>query len=159
MKTLYSMQYVRVATIMGSHCCFRLKPLICCFDQATYGKQAQRIGFYSDDASSVYLSFSLSWLTFFLLCLIQLRSTKVVVLLFPLRPELVELFSAKLKSRLVDYLTVVHLPIEPHQHMQFKNFKKLAYIHLHVCTCTLLRPRGTAFHIIIILIIISSKNK
>ena len=159
MKTLYSMQYVRVATIMGSHCCFRLKPLTCCFDLATYGKQAQRIGFYSDDASSVYLSFSLSWLTFFLLCLIQLRSTKVVVLLFPLRPELVELFSAKLKSRLVDYLTVVHLPIEPHQHMQFKNFKKLAYIHLHVCTCTLLRPRGTAFHIIIILIIISSKNK
>ena len=124
MKTLYSMYYVRVATIMGSHCCFRLKPLICCFDLATYGKQAQRIGFYSDDASSVYLSFSLSWLTFFLLCLIQLRSTKVVVLLFPLRPELVELFSAKLKSRLVDYLTVVHLPIEPHQHMQFKNFKK-----------------------------------
>lgn len=115
MKTLYSMQYVRVARILGSDCCFRLKPLICCLDPATYGEEAQRIGFYSDDASSVYLSFSLSWITFFLLCLLQLRSTKVVILFFPLRPELVEFFSAKLKSKLLDYLTVVHLPIEPHQ--------------------------------------------
>lgn len=70
--------------------------------------------FYSDDASSVYLSFSLSWITFFMLCILQLRSTKVDILFFPLRLELVELFSAKLKSRLLDYLTVVHLPIEPH---------------------------------------------
>ena len=138
MKTLYSMQYVRVARKLGSHCCFRLKPLICCLDPATYGKQAQIIGFYSDDASSVYLSFSLSWITFFTLWILQLRSTKVVILFFPLRPELVELFSAKLKSRLLDFLTVVHLPIEPHQASITTNagLKKLLidicmYVHVH----------------------------
>ena len=138
MKTLYSMQYVRVARILGSHCCFHLKPLICCLDLATYGKQAQRMGFYSDGASSVYLSFSLSWITFFMLCILQLHFTKVVILFFLLRPELVKLFSAKLKSRLLAYLTVVHLLIEPHQasittHAGLKRLLiyTCMYVHVH----------------------------
>lgn len=88
--------------------------------------------FYSDDASRVYLSFSLSWITFFMLCILQLRSTKVDILFFPLCPELVELFSAKLKSRLLDYLTVVHLPIEPH-HASTTTHAGLKKLLIHIC--------------------------